>query len=344
MQLGLTLAVVVVLLFTAGAWMIGFIDGRIDKRMGDGRPAAATIAATLDVGAHPGAPLISPDGNRAYVVTDVGISAIDTRSNAVGAVPLPVRSSGGAAAAIALSPDGTRLYASTTAPDGTAEVIAVIDTTTLATISYLPAGPLRSAVRSLQVSPNGATVYASVVPAARPERSTLKVIDVGTRLATSEFGLGDGAIAFHALPPGTRGHAANGTSVAGVDLRTGTVGPPLAFGANPFATAYSRDRATAYTTVDGGVAVIDASRDALVRTIPVTPTPKGIALAPDQRTLWLTGPSGISRVDVDSGAVSVALPHAFGSGHPEIAVTPDGRRAYVTDGPAGAVLVVDLPG
>jgi YVTN family beta-propeller protein len=100
-----------------------------------------------------------------------------------------------------------------------------------------------------------------------------------------------------------------------------------------------------YVSSDGAstVSVIDTTTDAAKDTVEVGKTPHGLALTPDAKTVLDAGfgTNQLSFIDVArntvSGRVPVPSPH-------NIAVTPDGRRAYVASQVQGsaALVIVDL--
>jgi YVTN family beta-propeller protein len=109
--------------------------------------------------------------------------------------------------------------------------------------------------------------------------------------------------------------------------------------------AVSGDGRFVYVAGDGSssMSVIDTASDRVVQTIEVGPTPHGIALVPDGKTILVGvyGADKVAFVDTASRAVTasvaVAKPHT-------IAVRPDGKVAYVASQQPGqfALVVIDL--
>jgi YVTN family beta-propeller protein len=137
--------------------------------------------------------IVSPDGQRVYVTTDVGtLYVIDASDNSV-VTTLPV---GAAANGLAFSPDGSVLYVSSR-DAGT--VVAVDPQTNALTRTYTLGGmPQR-----LAVSPDGTELYVA------NESSGLNVVDVAsgdvssTSFGTAAYGLGltpDGGHLYVLLP------------------------------------------------------------------------------------------------------------------------------------------------
>ena len=91
------------------------------------------------------------------------------------------------------------------------------------------------------------------------------------------------------------------------------------------------------------MSVIDTGSDRVVQTVEVGPTPHGLALLPDGKTI-LVGVYGADRVAfVDTASRSVVASVAVAKPH-TIAVRPDGKLAYVASQQPGkfALVVVDL--
>ena len=84
------------------------------------------------------------------------------------------------------------------------------------------------------------------------------------------------------------------------------------------------------------ISVIDTASDAVIATIPVGDKPSGLAVTPDGGSLYVMTASGVVEV-VDTTLQTVVATISVGSSG-DIAITPDGARAYVA---AGLVYVID---
>ena len=88
--------------------------------------------------------------------------------------------------------------------------------------------------------------------------------------------------------------------------------------------------------------VIDAARSTVIRTIPLPNRhPRGIAVAPDSRTAYVTimGSDLVVAVDLGSGAVRRFAETGKGARH--IVISPDGRHLYVTNNGEASVSEIE---
>lgn len=242
----------------------------------------------------------------AYVTNFNGnsVSAVDLATGAVVGAPI---NSPGNPFGIAVSPDAKRAYVTSM----TLNSLSVIDTTTN-TVSGAPIA-VGGAAKDVAVTPDGARAYVTLAGA-----TTVAVVDTTTRTLLPTVNL-NGVIpnAIAIAPDGKRAFVA-GLSVAQVidttsNLVTATLNPMPGASANMNAVAVSPDSKRVYlastilgdfgSTNSSTLSVVDATTNALIANIP------------------LIGPAN-SRTD-------------------SVAISPDGKSAYVTDGKTGLVWVVD---
>jgi YVTN family beta-propeller protein len=123
-----------------------------------------------------------------------------------------------------------------------------------------------------------------------------------------------------------------------IDTATGTVAGTIEVGTSPARVAIARDGSRAYVTNGGSnsVSVIDTATDTVTSTIAVGAGPSALAVTPDGRSLYVMTADGVVDV-VDTISETVTAAITVGTAG-DIAITPDGARAYVA---AGLVHVVD---
>ena len=123
-----------------------------------------------------------------------------------------------------------------------------------------------------------------------------------------------------------------------IDTATGTVTGTVPVGTAPARVAITRDGTRAYVTNAGSasISVIDTAADAVIETIPVGDSPSALAVTPDG-TAAVRDDRGRRRRGRRHRAGTVAATISVGASG-DIAITPDGARAYVA---AGLVYVID---
>ena len=138
----------------------------------------------------------------------------------------------------------------------------------------------------------------------------------------------------------TKAYVANpgANLVTVIDTASGAVAGTVAVGVSPARVAVTRDGTRAYVSNAGSasVSVIETASDLVVDTIPVADSPSALAVTPDGKSLYIMTAGGVVQV-VDTALHTVAASIAVGA-NGDIAITPDGARAYVA---AGLVYIID---
>ncbi|MFI1018988.1 YncE family protein [Streptomyces sp. NPDC020965] len=276
--------------------------------------------ASVRVGTAPYGLVVGADG-RAWIATAEGVAIVDTHTRkSLGRVPYrtgtgPVTDGEyrGGGMGIALAPDGRRLYVGVNVPDGPG-ALEVVDTATRAVTDVVPVGRRPFDV---DVSPDGAEVYATNhdsfdVTAVRADTLATRRFEVAPY--GTEGGLGSWLKPHYAAvrPDGRLLLPFEGERLAVLDPRTGRV---------------TIERMTANTHQHG-----------------TTLTPDGTLLAVG------TGPIGSGdreaslTIRAEDGTERVV---PLDGPHEDVAVSADGRTAYVTggftrEGHWDGVTVVDL--
>ncbi|MFI5213565.1 MAG: hypothetical protein ACHQU8_03410 [Gemmatimonadales bacterium] len=135
----------------------------------------------------------------------------------------------------------------------------------------------------------------------------------------------------------------NSNQVHAISTASRTVTASVAVGPAPNALAFGSGDTLLYvsTVVGGTVAEINVKGTPfLSRTFVLGGSPQGIAVSPDNATLYVANESGaLDVVDIATGTVTT--PVNFGAGAFGLALTPDGTQLYATLWTVGAVTIVD---
>ncbi|WP_394816993.1 YncE family protein [Streptomyces griseus] len=299
-----------------GSDTVTFVDpGR------DGSGEGGAPIASVKVGTAPYGLVVGEDG-RAWVATAEGVAVVDTRQRtrlalvpyATESGPVTTGEYRGGGMGIALAPDGKHVYVGVNVPggDGTVEVI---DTATREVTGTAPVGMRPFDV---DVSPDGREVYATghdsfdvtAVDARSLETRRMEVAPYGT-----EGGLGSWLKPHYAVVRPADGKLLlpfEGERLAVLDPRTGKV---------------TVERMTADTHQHGAALAPDGTL-LVVGTGPIGPDD-------EDPSLTVRTPDGRERVVPLDGP------------HEDVAVSEDGRTAYVTggftrDGYGNGITVVGL--
>ncbi|WP_256095679.1 YncE family protein [Streptomyces sp. EN23] len=299
-----------------GSDTVTFVDpGR------DGSGEGGAPIASVKVGTAPYGLVVGEDG-RAWVATAEGVAVVDTRQRtrlalipyATESGPVTTGEYRGGGMGIALAPDGSHVYVGVNVPgeDGTVEVIdtATREVTGTARVGMRPF--------DVDVSPDGREVYATdhdSFDVTAVEADTLKTRRMQVAPYGTEGGLGSWLKPHYAVVRPFDGKLLlpfEGERLAVLDPRTGKV---------------TVERMTADTHQHGATLTPDGTL-LVVGTGPIGPDDEGPSLT-------VRAPDGSERIVPLDGP------------HEDVAVSADGRTAYVTggftrDGYGNAITVVDL--
>ncbi|MFJ4172573.1 beta-propeller fold lactonase family protein [Microbacterium sp. NPDC089696] len=241
-----------------------------------------------------------------------------------------------------LSPDGTRLYVVQTA--GTVTAIDTSSRTVVATTTF-PGSVFTGAA----VSPDGSKVYAIDLASAAPQA---RVLDAQTLAQVAGVPVGNSPYAA-TLRPGTSeiwvaNYAETANAITVIDTTTDTVAAQIAGRDGGRDIAFSPDGAIAYVShtavTDYDIEVIEATTRSALTPLPREFTAErveGMAVSPDGSTLYGANPGGYSLTAIDAATGAVDFVASVGSTPVDVALTSDGRRAYVADRLSRTISVVD---
>ncbi len=326
LRVGAVLLVVGLLLAattSAQAGVTAYVVNGADNSVTPIQVATNTAGPVIPVGFAPNAIAITPNDKTVYVVNEEGtVTPINTATNTTGpAIPVGERPDG-----IAITPDGTTAYvlsrnAHTVTP------VALATNTPGAPISIGGNGD------AIAITPNGKFVYVitSFITAPRGENregrgltrietatdevdSTVELPEQTRRIAISP----DSETAYLTEPETVCAFEGpvEGGGLATVATATDTFGPQIGrggFSCEPWAVAIAPNGATAYVVNTAG---------------PVTP-PK-----------YESGNGSVTPVELPAG--TLRAPIRVGQGARAIAITSDGKTAYVANTNGGTVTPINL--
>ncbi len=220
----------------------------------------------------------------------------------------------------------------------------VIDAATNRVLATLPTG---EAPHEVTISHDGRTALVTNYGVRGKPGNTLTVLDLEHLAVARTIDLGryqrPHGIAFFRGDTMAVITAQGDKAVLLLDLRTDkVVATAPTDGALSHMLALVPDGRRVFTTNlgDNTVTEIDPAARRAVRTFPVGKQPEGIAVAPDGRTVW-SGSNGDSIVVVlDVASARADTIRGFGRPY-RMAVTPDGKRAVVTDPERSEIRIIN---
>ena len=304
--------------------------------------AIPAVEAMLPVAPTPGHVQLTPSGRQAWIAhRETGVvSVLDTT---LGRIVGTVMVSAGPPRYIAFCPDGRQAFVSVSGESGGApNVLAVIDTSTLAQVATIPVGRRPMAA---DCSPDGATL---VVPS--HDEGRLDVIDTGSLQWRGSIPAPPNPhwVTYAAGRWWSANHESN--LVASFDAitlepvnRTALRMPGVPDGRSPHSIAASPDGTQlAVVTFDSNqLWLLDAATGQVTGVVPVSAGPQDLAWSPDGVRILTTDVHShiVSVVDVATGTVTAQIP--IGEVPTSVAITPDGATGYVTDLDRGTLAVLD---
>ena len=213
--------------------------------------------------------------------------------------------------------------------------VAIVDGTTYRTMATVETGKSPHEVR---ISPDGRQAYVAA-------GATITVIDLAGRRALTRFDTGEYGV--HDVRVSRDGRtlwaAAGGKqAVLELDARTGRIRKAYDVGQpGPWFVEVSRDERTLFTpNLEGkSVSVVDRAT-AAVKVLPLGNPGYGIDITPDGRHVWVSG-GDLAVIDTRTKEI-VARVKAPEAETGRLRITPDGRRAFLTNPGDHSASVVDL--
>ena len=197
----------------------------------------------------------------------------------------------------------------------------------------------------------------------------VSVIDIASNTVVATVDVGAFPTGVAVTPDGAKAYVVNqgDSSVSVINTATNTVSTTITtgIGYSPYDVAISPDGLHAYVTdadpdltnpivLESRVTIIDTASDSVATSIPLgSMLPEGIAITPDGTRAYVanyggtdinTGieyPPSVTVVDLTTNTVVTTITYAQFTGPKNIAITPDGTRAYVTLSFSDAVSVIN---
>jgi YVTN family beta-propeller protein len=310
------------------------------------------------------------NAQNAYVANnyDHTISVINTATDKVTAtIPAGQQPWG-----VALTPDGKKLFVTNHRATGigvsVSSEVAVIDTATNAIIATVPLTNTVGAANGLAVAPDGGTVYVASGMNTNPEGNTVTAIDANTNEITATLRIPidphSGASHPYTLafsPGGEKLYVTHryGDSLSVIDTASMQLENTILLGsgrqssAGDDAIAVTPDGSKIYVGgYYGDLAVVDAATGSVAfpGVVPAGLQIAALAMTPDgSRLIVASERSAAYTIDTKAGTILRSggiSPNGrtlfLGALPAEIAVTSDGRKAYMTNRDGNSVSVVDI--
>jgi DNA-binding beta-propeller fold protein YncE len=233
---------------------------------------------------------------------------------------------------IAISPNGSRAVVVNFASDN----LSIVDTAARVAVETLPLG---SNGESVAISPNGRTAYVT-----DEGDEEVHVFNVETAKSEGAFKVGQEASAVAFAPDGVQAYVGGAKGLYVVDTATRAVSGPIDVGGFVTSIVLTPNGAKAFVTSAGTdtVHVISTVLEKEVGSISLTVEPTNLAVTPNGESLYiLSRPAGTVSVASTSGATPPGSPIAVGSEAYEVAISPDGRTAYVGATGSEGVIRID---
>jgi len=218
---------------------------------------------------------------------------------------------------------------------GTVSMFDVKSSSVLANIAVGP-NPL-----GIAITPDGASLYASVQGS-----NQVAVIDTNQRIVLTDIPVGQQPTGIALTPDGARAYVANraDNTVSVINTATNTVIASIPVGQYPQLLSVSPDGSRLYiaNTNGGSVSIVDTGTNSPLETISgLTNMPTGVHFSPNGSVVYVADQGGaLSIIDPATATLLNNLPI---QGNPiDVAVTPDGKRLYVSNSLSSGVSGIDV--
>jgi YVTN family beta-propeller protein len=302
-----------------------------------GHPVHNSILTTFSVGNSPKGIVISKDGMKGYVATEMGTYIFSTVTNQVE----NIIKTGAGSKKICLY-DNRAYVTNNSTDDIKISCLNTVDNSIIDTF-LMPKYPF-----DINVSPDGKKLY---VANEDQTLSSVYVIDTGTK-SISTIPVSKIPHGLEISPDGKRLYTTSMVTdttpvdiVSVIDTETSSVIKTISVGAVPYEIALSPDGKKAYVSNSGGIgdgkegiSVIDTTTNSLVTTINLIGTPLSLRVSPDGSRLFVTHfDEQVTIIDTSSNNIITTLSLSKTVGE-DIIFSPDGLKAYITTSGGGGIV------
>nr|BAL58745.1 surface antigen gene [Candidatus Acetothermum autotrophicum] len=309
------------------------------------RPIQPRVIANVFLTSRPSGIAITPDNRRAYVanLNSNNVIVVDIQTARAGEIIQVGRRPLG----VAISPDGRFVYVANVNDNN----LSVIDTQINKVIKQIPVG---KAPYGVTVTADGAKIYVSNL-----NSNTISIIDAHTLEVIGEIQV-EAPSAMVISPDGRYAYVAS-YDVVVVDLRARRVidtikvkqpwepqSPPW-----PWRLAITPDGQLVYATIqhpqfpnEDTVMAIDAQQRRVLAKVKTGNRPFGIAVTPDGGFVLVANQdmNNVTVVEVATNRVTQTIQDPLLTAQPlEVAISPNGHKALITNG-TNSVTIVELLG
>jgi YVTN family beta-propeller protein len=271
-----------------------------------------TVIETIPVGKRPRGVRVSPDGKTVYVALSGSPKCPPTMPDE----------------------ECEKLVA-----DKSADGVAEVDATTRKIRRILPGG---SDPETFDVNWRTGKLYVS-----NEDTNQTTIIDLASGTVEATLAVGREPEGVRLSPDGKLCYVTGETDhdITVIDTTTGTVTGRIPVGKRPRDAVFLSDGSRAYVSseLDAKVSIIDVAAGKVIGTIDLPPDskPMGVAVSPDDRTLYVATGRGKLVVAVDLKTNTVTKSVEVGQRPWGIALGANGTRLYTANGPSNDVTVVD---
>ena len=306
--------------------------------------ASTNVTVTVPISSAP--PWVNPtpvalsgSGAAGVAVADIRAYVANQATNSVSSISLGdsgyadelgTWAVGNAPTALAINPAKSRLYVTNRDSDSVTVIALTWQEGPGTVIKTIQVG---SKPTSVAVSLDNSRVYIG-----NSGNNTVSVIDANSNTVIGVFNTGSSPSALAINPAGTHLYVANrgGNAISVLNASTGAaIGGPITVGSGRNAIALNPAGTRLYVTnASGTVSVINTGNNSVVATVGVGSNPVGVSVSPDGTLVYVAN-SGDSLSIIDANT-NTRIRHLTLDANPEngvhyVAVSTDGKRAYVTD-------------